>query len=156
MNFLVNISSILLYAMIGSLYFNRIFSCEYASQQEEIDFQTFTWPNEDRDDLEFSDHKLIHIDSAHTSTHSLDAFNSGSDLLQSSRRQYWTMKSYKLFRLASSSKSSPVPFLKDKSTSPVSNSSYMMSFLICNFMSHDSMAQKSGVFPSRVCMLRIS
>ena len=75
---------------------------------------------------------------------------------QSSRRQYWTIKSQRLFRLANSSRSSPVPFLRERSTSPVRNNSYMMSFLTCNLMSQDRIAQNRGVFPSNVCMFKIS
>ena len=57
-----------------------------------------------------------------------------------------TMKSYRLFFLASSSKSSPVFFLKLRSTEYVSNHILTISRFYSGLMSPERIAQNKGVF----------
>ena len=75
---------------------------------------------------------------------------------QSSRRQYSTIKSYCLFFLAICRRSSPLCFRNLRSTILVSNHSLMIYCFCLKLMSLDKIAQKSGDFPSVVCMLNIS
>ena len=78
-------------------------------------------------------------------------------IAQSSRRHRVTMKSYSWFLFAKSSRSSPDPFRKDRSIFPVSKRSLIISFFSYYYLiSHDRIAQKSGVLPSNVCIFRIS
>ena len=78
-------------------------------------------------------------------------------IAQSSRRHRVTMKSYSWFLFAKSSRSSPDPLRKDRSIFPVSKRSLIISFFSYYYLiSHDRIAQKSGVLPSNVCIFRIS
>ena len=78
-------------------------------------------------------------------------------IAQSSRRHLVTMKSYSWFLFAKSSRSSPDPLRKDRSIFPVSKRSLIISFFNYYYLiSHDRIAQKSGVLPSNVCIFRIS
>lgn len=91
-------------------------------------------------------------------------------IFQSSLMQKSMMNSYKLFFFASSSKSSPVFFLRVKSIMYVSNHNFTISFFCSIFISPDKIAQNRGVllkimvnfanlyytYPSTVCKLNIS